>query len=521
MAVWPDRRYNEGVKLDATQFKKTKIIATIGPASEDKVDDLLAAGMNGVRLNFSHGSHASHKAVLDKARAGAKKLDRSVAVIVDLHGPKIQLGTLPNGGLEIKAGQEMKFQFGSDFGKTRIIPIMHDFSTEVKKGEPLFLRDGQIKTIIRSVKKDVITVEAVNSGKVLSGHGINLPETNFQNSLITEKDRADTQFAVKHDADYVALSFVQSARDVREMRAILKASKSNIKIISKIETKSAVKNLEEIIKTSDVVMIARGDLAIETASEDVPIIGREIILLARKYKKIVIMATQMLESMMTSMEPSRAEANDVATAVSLGVDCVMLSGETAIGQFPVETVQTMKRIILRSEKYFVSTSMAIEMVTEAEDSVDVNVKEPKSLLDRVTQKTRMVFTRELSDAGKISSEVAQKSISLAAITLSEQLHAKLIVAETLSGSTALSLASLRPNAQIIIASPNQTVCNQLALMWGGKPYLVGKQQKTSDVIVKKMKARGAISKGDFIVKAYGKARNVAGGTDTIRLLEVK
>jgi pyruvate kinase len=198
----------------------------------------------------------------------------------------------------------------------------------------------------------------------------------------------------------------------------------------------------------------------------------------------------------------------------------MLSGETAIGHFPIETVQTMKRIILRSEKYFVTTSMAVEMTTEPEEN-EIELEGSSSLVDKISQKTKLIFTREIPNPGKISSDVAQKSISLSAITLSEQLHAKLILAETLTGSTALSLASLRPSAPIIIASPNPEVCNQLAILWGGKPFLVGKKQHGYDVAIKKMKDRGAVKAGDFVVTAYGKQHNVAGGTDTIRLIEVK
>jgi pyruvate kinase len=244
-------------------------------------------------------------------------------------------------------------------------------------------------------------------------------------------------------------------------------------------------------------------------------------MLCRKYKKPVIMATQMLESMMKSIEPSRSDANDVATAVSLGVDCVMLSGETAIGEFPIETVQTMKRIILRSEKYFVNTAIPLELeLDQDEDTIAAELDEPTSTLERMASKTKLVFTRSSEVAGKISSEIAQRSISLAAITLSEQLRAKLIIAETLSGSTALSIASLRPSAPIIIASPDEKVCNQMALLWGGKPFLVRNKRESYDAVVKSMKVRGAIAKGDFVVSAYGKNRGVAGGTDTVRLYEV-
>ncbi len=506
--------------VKAVNFKKTKIIATVGPATEDKIEQLLKAGVNGIRLNFSHGTHAKHLQALKDARAAAKALDRSVAIIADLHGPKIQVGKLPTGGIEVKAGQQLQFQLDSDYAVSGIIPTHFDFSAMVSKGEPLFLRDGQIKTRIVSVKAKVITVEALNSGKLLSDQGINLPDTEMKDIGLPSKDLEDIEFAIKHDADYIALSFVQTAADIHQLRKILQKAKSKAKIITKFETKVAVENIEEIIKASDVVMIARGDLAVETAAEEVPIIGREIILICRRYKKLVIMATQMMESMMKSIEPSRAEVNDVATAVSLGVDCVMLSGETAIGEFPIETVQTMKRIILRSEKYFVNTALAVEMVTESEDSLAASIEEPEGLLDRITNKTRLVFTRSALKDDKINSELAQRSISLAAITLSEQLQAKLIVAETLSGSTALSLASLRPSAPIIIASPNEKVCNQMALLWGGKPFLVKNKKDSYQTVVNKMKKRGAITEGDFIVSAYGKQRGVAGGTDTVRLHEV-
>lgn len=513
--------YNTLMVVKAADFKKTKIIATIGPASEEKIEQLLKAGVNGVRLNFSHGTHAAHLRALRSARAAAKKLERSVAIIADTQGPKIQVGKIASGSIDIKAGQTLQFAHSLQTKSQDIIPVQYDFAHEVVKGQALYLRDGQIKCVIRQIKSGVISAEARNSGKLLSDQGINLPDTHFKGSVITPKDREDLKFALKYDCDYVAMSFIQSAKDIVEMRHLITKTKSKAKIIAKIETKAAVVHMEEIVRATDVVMIARGDLAVETSAEEVPIIGRELVMLCRKYKKPVIMATQMLESMMKSIEPSRSDANDVATAVSLGVDCVMLSGETAIGEFPIETVQTMKRIILRSEKYFVNTAIPLELeLDQDEDTIAAELDEPTSTLERMASKTKLVFTRSSEGAGKISSEIAQRSISLAAITLSEQLRAKLIIAETLSGSTALSIASLRPSAPIIIASPDEKVCNQMALLWGGKPFLVRNKRESYDAVVKSMKVRGAIAKGDFVVSAYGKNRGVAGGTDTVRLYEV-
>lgn len=513
------------VKLDATRYKKTKIIATIGPATQEKIGDLLAAGVNGIRLNFSHNTHKWHADIAAEVRKQAKLLDRSVAIIQDLPGPKIRLGKLKSGGMEISAGQSLKLQFGAT-QDGEVLPIQYDFSRQVKKGHRLYLRDGQIQTEVTLVQGDVITVKANNSGKVLSNHGINLPDTVFTGGVLTNKDKEGLAVTNKIDADYVAVSFAHTANDIESVKQILLKHKTKAKVIVKIETKSAVQNLEEIVKVSDVVMIARGDLAIEVGPEQVPVIGREIILLCRKYKKPVIMATQMMESMMTSTTPSRAEANDVATAVSLGVDCLMLSGESAIGQFPVETVMMMKKIILTAEQYFVTTAMAVELVEEAEDVISAS--EPagsnNNLIDRISQKTRLVFSRQPKSTSKISSSAAQTSISFAAITLAEQLKAKLILAETLTGSTALSIASLRPSAPIIISSPDQKVCNQCSIVWGGKPFLVAKGKHSpgsTSAMLKKLKDRGSIKKGDWVVEAHGQNRDVAGGTDTVRLLEVQ
>ncbi len=506
--------------IDVSKYKKTKIIATIGPASEEKIEALMRAGVNGIRLNFSHNTHAWHKSVVTKVRAAAKKLERSVAIIQDLQGPKIRVGTLPPGGLAVQAGGELKFGYDADYGKDAVIPLQFDFSGYVKKGDLLYIRDGTIKTRVRSVRDGVITVEAENSGKFLSNHGINLPDTKFDSkAILTDKDHHDLNFAGEGDVDYVALSFVQSAADIKHLRTLLARHKSGAKIIAKIETKVATENLESIIKASDAVMIARGDLAIETSPEEVPLIGREIITLARYYKRPVIMATQMLESMISSPQPTRAEANDVATAVSLGVDAVMLSGETAMGQYPVDTVRLMKRIILHSEAFFMRAALTPDTIPEGDGSIEQPTDHDPSFIRRLMGKTRGMLGG--SDPGRIADQDAQTSVSLATTTLAEQLRVELILAETMTGSTALSLASLRPSAPIIMASPNRQVCNQLAIVWGGKPFLVSKMAGAEGPVIRRMKAKKHLKSGDLVVAAFGRQRGVAGGTDTIRLLEVQ
>ena len=485
------------MKRDASRFKKTKIIATIGPASEKKIEELLAAGVNGIRLNFSHGTHAEHRSKLQAARSAAKKLGRSVAIIQDLSGPKIRLGQLPKVGVTIAKGETLHLGFDANYGELSILPTQYDFASEVNVGEHLYLRDGQVKTIITKIAGGIVTVKALNAGTVLSKHGINLPDTVFKSSVLTPKDLQDVTFALKEDVDYVALSFVQNASSIHELRSILKRGKSKAKIIVKIETNPAVTNLESIVSASDAVMIARGDLGVEIGAENVPIVGREIIGLAKQYKKPVIMATQMLESMMTSTEPSRAEANDVSTAVLLGVDSVMLSGETAIGQFPVETVTMMKKIILKAEEY----SAKARSSSQSSSRFTLTIKKSE-------------VSPEIPDPADI-----QTSIAFAAITLTEQIGAKLILAETLSGATALNISSLRPKTPIIMATPDSKTYNQLAIVWGGKSFLVPDQQKISRLVLDELRARGNLKKGDLVVSAFGQQYGITGGTDTIRLLQ--
>lgn len=355
------------------------------------------------------------------------------------------------------------------------------------------LRDGTIETKVISTANGEITAEVLNSGKVSSNHGINLPDTVFDSKeIITKKDLDDLEFVYQNDVDYVALSFVQTANDIDHLRSLIQKNRSSAKIIAKIETRSATKNLESIISTADAVMIARGDLAVETSNEDVPLIGREIIQLARTYKKPVIMATQMLDSMISSPQPTRAEVNDIASAVGLGVSCVMLSGETAAGQYPLQTVQLMKRVILKTENYYANNSLEQDYITRSSKNLDA----------------------------KIATTDAQTSVSMAAITLAKQVGAKLILAETLTGSTALSIASLMPPTPVIIASPNKSVCNQMAIVWGGKPYLVSQKQNVSAGIVKKLVGKKNLSHGDWVVQVFGTHSSVVGGTDTVRLLEV-
>jgi len=469
--------------IDATRYKKTKIIATLGPTSEERIDDLLKSGVNGIRLNFSHNRHSWHAAAIKKVRAAASAASRSVAIIQDLQGPKIRVGTVPQ-MLEVRAGDELQFAYEPKQSAQGVIPIQYNFTKLVSKGERMFLRDGQVTGEITAVRDGVVKMRVLSGGKFGSQHGINLPDTVIKSSKLTEKDLADIAFGLKQDIDYIALSFVHTAADVEHLRALLSKAHKKIGIIAKIETAPAVDNLHEIIEASDAVMIARGDLAIETSPEEVPIVGRKIIRICREKKRPVIMATQMLESMMTSPQPTRAEVNDVATAVSLGVDSVMLSGETATGAYPVETVQLMKRVILSTEQYLLESNQ-IGTAT-----------------------------------GLTAAHSAQDAVSLAAITLANHVGAKLILAETLTGSTARSISSMRPNAAIVMASPDERTCNQCSIFWGGKSFLVPRERLISPAVVKHFQKKGALQAGDLVVSAFGTHAGKSGKTDTVRLIEV-
>jgi pyruvate kinase len=309
---------------------------------------------------------------------------------------------------------------------------------------------------------------------------MNLPDTDLGGDILTDKDITDIKFAVTHDCDYIALSFVQTARDIKNLKTRLKALNSDLKVIAKIETKAAVDNLEEIIEATDALMVARGDLATETLPEAVPATQRRMIELARKYKKPVIVATQMLESMIQSPSPTRAEVSDVATAVLEGSDAVMLSGETAMGLFPVETVQMMKRIILYTER------------------------EEMNRMPKISS----------SDYGQ---EQQDNAISAAAVVLARQLPAKMIIAETSSGQTARNIASLRPCVPLAIVTENERVYFQMALVWGGKAYYHKQPRTAAEFAIKELKAAGGVRSGDALVLASGHQPGVTGGTDTVEI----
>lgn len=459
-------------------YKRTKIIATVGPATDSykAIKALIQAGANGIRLNFSHGSHEERVQQIAWIRKASQELSKPVAIIQDLQGPKIRLGDF-DGVVEVAAGDQLKFAYNADYATTGHLPTQYDLSTKVKRGERIFLFDGRVRTIVTRVKDGVVYAEAENAGALIKRKGINLPDTDFAGDVITAKDRADLVFGSSQDIDYVAQSFVQSVTDVREMRRLMKSLNMDAKLIVKFETKAAVDDMDAIVQETDALMIARGDLAVETLPEAVPIVQRQLIGLCRNYGKTVIVATQMLFSMTETLSPTRAEISDVATAVTLGSDCVMLSDETANGKYPIEAVATMKRVVL---------------YTEANNPVKVSFPE-------------------------VEEHSRQTAISKAIISLADSIQANAIVAETKSGATALQIASYRDTLPLIAVTNNARTAQQLAIVYSVKSYIRPVSSHAATKLTDWLRKHKVLHSGDIVVTVSGKHPGMVGTTDTIKV----
>ena len=465
-------------------FKRSKILATLGPSTNtpETVEKMIRAGVNGFRLNFSHGTFEERDAQIPWIRQASADVGKSVAILQDLQGPKIRLGALTENTDVAKDDViTLDYAAGHD-GLT--VPVQYNLAEKVKVGEPLYIFDGKIRTTVTEIASETaIKVVVHNPGTLMSRKGINLPDTDFGGDILTEKDIADIEYGAEKDIDYVALSFVQSADDINNLRQMLVGLGSTAHIIAKIETKAAIKDdaLVEIVKASDGVMVARGDLAVEAGAEIVPIVQRRIIALCRKYGKLSIVATQMMASMVDAPEPTRAEVSDVAVATILGADTLMLSDETANGSYPLETVAAMKKTILYTQEHAAVAQVA----------------------DRVAQK------------GKVQ----QDAISQAAVSLAEQLNATAIVAETKTGSTADTIAAHRPNIPIISVTSEPRAAQQLALSYANKSFVRPDGDKAGLSLARELKAQGFF--GDVetatVVIVSGRQPGLVGGTDTIRV----
>lgn len=473
--------------------KNTKIVCTIGPSSEDYgvLQKMVKNGMNVARLNFSHGNYTEYKDIIKKIRKLELESGEPIAIIQDLQGPKIRVGILPKDGVKLKEGKRIVFNHGVKNYKGEQIPIDYPLHKHVKKNERILLDDGRIETKVISVSGYKINCLVHTGGNLTSHKGINIPDTKLRFGSLTAKDKKDIYFGVKNKVDFIALSFVNSREDVKVLsRFITKCqngSKTNqkerIRVISKIERREAVKNMKSIIDASDAIMVARGDLGIEIPIQEVPLIQKRLIRECIVKEKPVIVATQMLESMRNSPNPTRAEVSDVANAVIDSADAVMLSAETADGQYPDSAVKVMSKIIAEAEN---------------------------SEFDNLNAKKSNNLNRDIDDI-----------ISGLSRMLAEGIGSKFIISASVSGDTGRLISSYRPEVQIIILTQTDIVRRQLNLSWGIIPQQFGKFSSIEEMARKSidlLKKKRVVKKEDKIIIVAGEPIGVAGH---INLLEVR
>ncbi len=466
--------------------KYTKIVATLGPASSTAhvLESMISSGVNVARLNFSHGDYKFHEENIKLFRKSAKKVGERVAILQDLSGPKIRIGDFKDGSIVLEKGQTFTLTTEKILGDKNSAYINYEkLPNEVKAGDSVMVFDGKIDLKVKSVSGNKIKCTVLEGGEISNRKGVNIPGANLSIKTITEKDKKDVAFGVKNNVEFIALSFVRSADDIKELRGILKKAKSRAMIIAKIETQEAVKNFDEILEEVDAVMVARGDLAVEIGAENVPKIQKEIITKCNRLGKPVITATQMLDSMEHSPVPTRAEVSDVANAILDGSDAVMLSGETATGRFPVETIETISRIAEATE-----LSRTKRQFVHLEDSEDV--------IDAVT---------------------------LSVVRVAETVKAKALIALTESGLTARMIGRFRAPYPIFAISPNEIACNHLSLSYGVFPVkmICSKNVDVFTNQIRKFALENKIAKkGEKIVLSAGMPFGKVGSTNTLFVLNI-
>ncbi len=466
---------------------RTKIVATLGPASAkaDVLYNMFNAGLDVCRLNFSHGSQADHQEVLDTIRSLNKKYKYNVGILADLQGPKIRIGKVKDGGVQLVNGKRTVITTHECIGdENRIYITYENFPKDVKADEIILLDDGKLQMkVIETNYKDEVICEIVHGGILTSRKGVNLPNTRVSIPSLTPEDRDNLEFVLENNVEWIGLSFVRNAEDIIELKDIIKARGKTAKVVAKIEKPEAIANIDEIIAVSDAIMVARGDLGVEMPMEEVPLLQKMIVRKCRAASKPVIIATQMLESMINTPRPTRAEVNDVANSVLDGADAVMLSGETSVGDFPLIVIETMQKII-----------------SNIEDN-DYPFHQGKTL-----KENSATF---LSDA-----------VCDAACSLSKQTNAVGIVSMTLSGYTALEISSHRPKSPVFIFTSNEVLLNTLSLIWGVRGFYHDKFDSTDETITEVnefLKKKKLISKGDVIINTAAIPMEIKGKTNMLKI----
>lgn len=463
-------------------MKKTKIIATLGPSSDapEELKKLIEAGVNVFRLNFSHGDHVSHLTRIHNIKKVAKDLGVYVGILADLQGPKIRVGTVDQ---ELVAGEDVIL--ACDEAQEGEIPVQYEgLYKDVQPGDPILINDGNFELKVKNIQDKKILARVVFGGHLTSNKGINLPTASVSAKVITEKDSEDARFALKNGADFLALSFVKCADDIKDLRKIVEASENKkVKIVAKIERHEAVKNLDEIINETDMIMVARGDLGVELSPQKVPIIQKKLIKKCLSTGKPVIVATQMLESMLKNPRATRAETSDIANAILDGADATMLSGETSVGDYPKEAVRVMNRIAIDTESWMMTDNFYIG----------------KSLR---------------RDLRSVSEAVAH-----AANEVSRETSSKFIIAATTSGKNAKAIAKYRPHARILAVTHDEETARQLAISWGVESIVMSYRNnrelvdKVNNLLLESKMAKI----GDTITVVSGFTKGEIGGTNMIRV----
>ncbi|MDH8901481.1 pyruvate kinase [Staphylococcus epidermidis] len=469
-------------------MRKTKIVCTIGPASESEemLEKLMNAGMNVARLNFSHGSHEEHKARIDTIRKVAKRLNKTIGLLLDTKGPEIRTHNMKDGLIVLEKGKEVIVSMNEVEGTPEKFSVTYEnLINDVNIGSYILLDDGLVELQVKEINKDKgeVKCDILNTGELKNKKGVNLPGVKVNLPGITDKDADDIRFGIKENVDFIAASFVRRPSDVLDIRQILEEEKAEITIFPKIENQEGIDNIEEILEVSDGLMVARGDMGVEIPPESVPMVQKDLIRKCNKLGKPVITATQMLDSMQRNPRATRAEASDVANAIYDGTDAVMLSGETAAGQYPEEAVKTMRNIAVSAEA----------------------AQDYKKLL---SDRTKLV---ETSLVNVIGVSVAHTALNL---------NVKAIVAATESGSTARTISKYRPHSDIIAVTPSEKTARQCAIVWGVNP-VVKEGRKTTDALLNNAVATavetGRVSNGDLIIITAGVPTGEKGTTNMMKI----
>lgn len=470
---------------------KTKIVATIGPASSSKevLKSMIQNGLDVARLNFSHGDYSDHQMVVENVRAINAELGTNTSLLADLQGPKLRVGEMQDGSVMLEAGRKIRISTVKQIGTADVIYTNYrEFAQDVKEGETVLLDDGKLMLrVLHTNMKDDVECEIVQGGPLSSRKGLNLPNTKVSLPSLSEKDLKDLAFALEQNVDWIGLSFVRNADDVVALKEIIAKANRHAKVVAKIEKPEAVEQIDEIIRVTDAVMVARGDLGVEIPLESVPLIQKRIVLKCVSSAKPVIVATQMMESMITNITPTRAEVTDVANAVLDGADAVMLSGETSVGKYPVEAIRIMNNIIREAEK-FDGLYYHEEMPTEVDEQ------------------------RFMTD-----------SVCYSACRLAARVKATALVTMSFSGYTGYRISSWRPNAHVFVFTSNKKILTQMNLVWGVRAFYYDKMVSTDQTIADIrffLKKNGYSNEGDFIIHLASMPIAEKGMTNMIKLSKV-